>query len=1168
VGDNGSVDWAYTGSPTYPANLTTGNLATAVNAYLAGHSGEVDVPLRFYLAPFATLNLADFSAAPVGQPDAQIGANDITFNAAMPVETDPVTVIATLHNPSGLDSGGLTAVFYGTLPAGQPQGLPLQIGAAYVPNIPANGTATASIPWDTTGFTGTVPVRAVIDPFNRVAETNETNNEATANLTILTRPDLQTTQMALSNPEPVTDELVSITLSVHNAGQTAAGAQTIALYDGNPEGGGALIAAQNLASLAGGTTVNMIFPWTPTTASLHRLFARLDRDGQVNESDEGNNQSWRDVYVGFAGPLLLDSGNASADPGYDPATGFGVVDEGQPDVMATCGAGAAPEETLRRDPDGRVVYRFDHLLPGHFYHLDTTLYECDGAQRQESIRADGNLIAGPTPLGDGEPHRFSLHLDPALYANRTISVSVEAPGINGAIANQVNLHDVDYRYSDSGAASDLAYSPARGYGWLDGVANVSWGRLPYQSVRVDQTDATVRYQFDHLAAGRRYQVNLTLYQGDTTNVTEEVLLNGLSTGVIVNLSDRQPHYLVLDVPVEHYRNDGSLIVSVRRTNGTTGAFVNEISLEQKTLLTLPAITDVRVSNVSDNSATLTWITDKAASGEVHFGASSGLGRIAHDDRGVSTSSRTHHVTLSSLAPSTTYFFYVTSADTVDDNGGAFYQFATGPTLTPPAPDLIYGQVFLPDGVTPAAGAMLYATLHDGNGQGSPGDAALLSYVIRSDDDGYWNVNLGNARTTDLAQPFQYSPAGDQVRLYATDGSGCEAEQVVDTANDTPALPMTLTCPTQVTHNLAIGWNLLGLNVLADPMPLAEEALDDIEAQGGNASEIDRWLNGGWNSHIHNLPFNNYQLDLGAGYFVKSAAVYAWQRSGRPPSNPLPVVLTPGWNLIGLPRLPGLLTAEQLLDGIEAQGGNCSEIDRWLNGGWNGHIHNLPFNNFTLRTDEGYFVKCSQASTYIPPLLEQVDADAWPAPVAMAALKPVDNPSIGDVLVTNRRDVALTVTWRTDQPSDGWVEYGTTPGMGRVAYDDRGEKVVAAGHHVTLARLQPEATIFFRVHAGDTVLDQEGKPFATTTLVTTAPDEPVTVYGQVVQEYDALAPGAMVIARLMDSTGNQSEILSTLVDGWGYWVLSVPEVACEQAKLHLQIVEPTGKTIELNRPACQ
>ncbi|MGB3216782.1 MAG: CARDB domain-containing protein, partial [Anaerolineae bacterium] len=315
VGDNGSVEWTYTGSPTYPASLTSGNLATAVNAYLSGLSGEVDVPIRFTLAPFATINLTGFSATPVGQPDAQVGAGDIAFSATTPIETEPVTITTTLHNPGTLDSGGLTAAFYATLPNGQPQGLSLQIGSAYVSNIPTNGTTTTSIVWDTTGFTGTVPVRVVVDPYNRVAETNENNNEATADLTILTRPDLHTTQVALSNPEPVTGEAVTVTLTIHNAGGTAAGSQTVALYDGNPEGGGALIAAQGLASLAGGAATNLLFTWTPTTAGEHRLFARLDQDGQVNESDEGNNDTWADVYVGVAGPLLLDSGGAN-DPPY------------------------------------------------------------------------------------------------------------------------------------------------------------------------------------------------------------------------------------------------------------------------------------------------------------------------------------------------------------------------------------------------------------------------------------------------------------------------------------------------------------------------------------------------------------------------------------------------------------------------------------------------------------------------------------------------------------------------------------------------------------------------------------------------------------------------------------------------------------------------------------
>ena len=508
----------------------------------------------------------------------------------------------------------------------RPGGTAWYIGSTFVANVAAAGTATVPLQWNTLGFTGDVPVRVVVDPFNRLAETSETNNEATASLTIKTRPDLQLTDFQLSDPEPVAGEAVTVTLPLRNNGQTTAAGQTVALYDGNPDAGGTLLGAGLAPALPGGATTPITFTWTPAAPGLHRLTARADRDGQVDESDEGNNDRMARVYVGFSGPLLLDSGVQAADPPYSATAGYGAVDEGQPDVAAICGTGASPAETLRRDPGGRVVYRFDHLLPGHFYHLDTTLYECDGAHRQETIKVDGNALLGPVDLTDAQVHRFSTRLDPALYADRTISVTVEAPGINGAVVSQVNLHDVDYRYADAGASGDLAYSAGRGYGWLDGVANSAWGPLPYQNVRVNQSGNELRYRFDNLAAAKRYQVNLTLYQGDAVNVIEEVLVDGLATGVIANLSDRQPHYLAVDVPVEAYRGDGSIVVTVRRTNGTTGAFANEIALEEKTLLNLPVISDLQVTNVTAERATISWLTDAATDGAVHYGTTADAGR--------------------------------------------------------------------------------------------------------------------------------------------------------------------------------------------------------------------------------------------------------------------------------------------------------------------------------------------------------------------------------------------------------------------------------------------------------------------------------------------------------------------------------------------------------------
>ncbi len=291
--------------------------------------------------------------------------------------------------------------------------------------------------------------------------------------------------------------------------------------------------------------------------------------------------------MGFVSPLLLDSGGGVADPVYTTTTGYGVLDEDPPAITGPCGP--ALRESYRLDPAGRVVYRFDHLLPGHFYHLDVTLYECDGASRQQSIRVNGHLVAGPINLGDGQVQRLSLLLDPALYAGHTIRVEIEADGVDGALVNEVNLHDIDYRYANAGSVSDPQYpggalaTLGRPYGWLDGVANTAWGVLPYQSVRVNQTGNLLRYRFDGLQPEKRYNVHLTFWQPSGAARIQRVQLDGLDTGLTVNTGDYQVHRETIAVPPTAYADAGSVMVGVLRINAASGAIINEIALEEETI---------------------------------------------------------------------------------------------------------------------------------------------------------------------------------------------------------------------------------------------------------------------------------------------------------------------------------------------------------------------------------------------------------------------------------------------------------------------------------------------------------------------------------------------------------------------------------------------------------
>ena len=215
-------------------------------------------------------------------------------------------------------------------------------------------------------------------------------------------------------------------------------------------------------------------------------------------------------------------------------------------------------------------------------------------------------------------------------------------------------------------------------------------------------------------------------------------------------------------------------------------------------------------------------------------------------------------------------------------------------------------------------------------------------------------------------------------------------------------------------------------------------------------------------------------------------------------------------------------------------------------------------------------------TYTPGAgTSQAQAAGWPAPVEPEALAPIDDPVISDVLVTNLRDVALSITWRTDQPSTGWVEYAPCQDCQSYrADDDLGEGTVSQVHHVTLTGLTPETTYYFRVHSGlTTVDDNDGALYQVTTKETGMPPMPYLAYGQVetvdgAPEAGVPAVGALVRMWLVDGDGKPSDPLSTLVDGYGYWSLNLPAAECESLELKLQAVGRRGSEAEQTQSACE
>lgn len=186
VGDNGLIDWS---TPADTLRQETENLAGVINGYLNGKSGMVDVPLRFYLAPDAGVTLNDYRATVNRTTDLiatqlHIGPNTIQA-AAVQTTTVPadtlVPVQATLRNGGNQDSGPVTAAFFAYAKGWGDW----YIGSAYLENLAAGATTQITTTWDTTGFSGTLPVKVVINPYGRVPESNAANNTAQAPANVL-----------------------------------------------------------------------------------------------------------------------------------------------------------------------------------------------------------------------------------------------------------------------------------------------------------------------------------------------------------------------------------------------------------------------------------------------------------------------------------------------------------------------------------------------------------------------------------------------------------------------------------------------------------------------------------------------------------------------------------------------------------------------------------------------------------------------------------------------------------------------------------------------------------------------------------------------------------------------------------------------------------------------
>ncbi len=189
--------------------------------------------------------------------------------------------------------------------------------------------------------------------------------------------------------------------------------------------------------------------------------------------------------------------------------------------------------------------------------------------------------------------------------------------------------------------------------------------------------------------------------------------------------------------------------------------------------------DIRTSNISDNSVTVSWTTDKESADFLTWGENQGSVNKVEKESQSDEKFFTHSVTLTGLKPATTYFYKINSEGTNFDNKGIPWEFTTGASLEANKNSLLISGSIIRASGQPEKRALVYANI----------GGYMLSTL--TSDTGNFVFQLGSVRGADLQNYAQIDKAQTLVEISVQAGPNGVASATVFPQSAKPIPPIIL-----------------------------------------------------------------------------------------------------------------------------------------------------------------------------------------------------------------------------------------------------------------------------------------------------------------------------------------------------------------------------------------